>query len=422
MKKILSIAVLLLAFCILFGCGKAENTVPSQTENNPVEKTNRPQETPSASESGDKALEEHSTDKPNEEEPPEPSEEESTVPDTYGVRYEEIIPNEATAEDPNSEEIFEEPVEEINYPISNGEWDEILLNCDNMYFLVLKETDTYNSHKTEIGVVSKDNEWLYPLSDENSLIDFLAVHSKEHDPPDIKDCLYYLGGGVIVGSIGVDVCTTLGRIPVGKGALLNGAQCYFLNFMSLADFTYGTHVYGYNQSAHSKYDNKIVTIYPVVSDGYDSYIILKTVHGWSYRISCDWSAQRSIFTDNGLLSGHKVDVYRHGTYLYSEYEIYLYSEYEYDFSGVRNALIASGPYSDGVLLFRYDGFDPGYVFCDIDGSMVLDMSEYDLVDPSSVFFVNGECEFSFKNPVGNIYTATIDKEGNFVVEPHIADN
>ena len=62
-------------------------------------------------------------------------------------------------------------------PDPNGEWDELLLNCEGKYFVVKKTVETYNSVETEVGVVDIDNNWVRPLSAENELAKFIVKES-----------------------------------------------------------------------------------------------------------------------------------------------------------------------------------------------------------------------------------------------------
>lgn len=62
--------------------------------------------------------------------------------------------------------------------------------------------------------------------------------------------------------------------------------------------------------------------------------------------------------------------------------------------------------------------DDEYGFYDINGNMIIDLTEYDLQDVTNTKFANGLCNISFVNPAGNTYYATINKTGDFIVEPH----
>lgn len=80
-----------------------------------------------------------------------------------------------------------------------------------------------------------------------------------------------------------------------------------------------------------------------------------------------------------------------------------------------------GPYSDGLFFGQPGGSFPiGYYFYDINGVPIIDMSEYDIEieDMKTIKFEDGLCTFEFKNPSGNVYSATIDKSGNFIREPY----
>ncbi|MBR7133052.1 MAG: hypothetical protein IKD04_05915 [Clostridia bacterium] len=80
-----------------------------------------------------------------------------------------------------------------------------------------------------------------------------------------------------------------------------------------------------------------------------------------------------------------------------------------------------GPYSDGLFYGQPEGgFPQGYYFYDINGIPIIDMSEYDIEieDMKTIKFEDGLCTFEFKNPSGNTYSATIDKSGNFIIEPY----
>jgi len=74
------------------------------------------------------------------------------------------------------------------------------------------------------------------------------------------------------------------------------------------------------------------------------------------------------------------------------------------------------PYSQQSILSNGVFLSNG-LFYSINGVLVLDIREYDLINPWTVYFKDGYCDISFKNPSGSVYYATIDINGKFVREP-----
>ena len=69
-----------------------------------------------------------------------------------------------------------------------------------------------------------------------------------------------------------------------------------------------------------------------------------------------------------------------------------------------------GQYSEG-LFFAYDGF------YNIDGDMVIDLTEYaGIIINAPSFSSNGTCELIAENQLGTAFKATIDLKGNFISE------
>ena len=252
-------------------------------------------------------------------------------------------------------------VDVIKVPVSNGEWDTILLNCENEYFIVQKTIETYNSINYTVGVVDVNNNWIRRLSSSNSLAECISNESGKTSLNGNKTHVgsgnfYYLGNGVVVASLGVSVKTEDGEtISVGRNSSISrsGLQCYFYNIEKDKSFYHDANI---------------------VSTVLDGYIVIEN-DGWK-RI-----------TDTG------------------ENEI--------------NFVAMLAPYSEGLFLGTPDSnwHDEEYGFYDINGNLRIDLSKYKLQDTQNIKFVNGCCNISFKNPAGNIYYATIDKNGNFVHNP-----
>ena len=51
--------------------------------------------------------------------------------------------------------------------------------------------------------------------------------------------------------------------------------------------------------------------------------------------------------------------------------------------------------------------------------VVIDLSEYNMVDEKNMKFENGLYTFIFKNPAGTKFCGTIDRNGNFYEEPQM---
>lgn len=74
-----------------------------------------------------------------------------------------------------------------------------------------------------------------------------------------------------------------------------------------------------------------------------------------------------------------------------------------------------GQYAEGVF-FSYDGF------YDVNGNLVIDLSEYAGLIKNRPYFNNGECRLVAENENGTEFAATIDLNGNFISEFTKIDN
>lgn len=72
-----------------------------------------------------------------------------------------------------------------------------------------------------------------------------------------------------------------------------------------------------------------------------------------------------------------------------------------------------GNIAGGLFAISFGGYAnyPEYYFYDLNGNIVIDLSEYK-TEWQSLFFSDGECEIDIINNNGTEYTITIDKEGN----------
>ncbi|MBQ3004539.1 MAG: transporter substrate-binding domain-containing protein [Clostridia bacterium] len=262
----------------------------------------------------------------------------------------------------NNETILSDTLStDTQVPNADGKWDVMLLNCDNEYFIVKRTIETYNSLTYEVGVVDKNNNWIREPSSTNSLAECIAYETGKTTITGQKTSVgsrnfYYLGSGVVVASLGVEINLEDGTdIKVGDCDSISslGLDCYFYNIKEDKSFAYNA--------------NSISTVI-------DGYIIMK---------SDEWIR----ITDTG--------------------------EDEIPF------VAKLAPYSEGLFLGAPDTNFHGheYGFFDINGTLRIDMSQYDLQDIEKTKFTDGYCNIAFKNPAGNTYYATIDKMGNFVREP-----
>lgn len=283
------------------------------------------------------------------------SNEVATVDNTTTMKHIEDKPKETTTEN-------------VIENMKNEQFDEILCQGDNFY-IVKKINDSYDGYFVSVGVVNSNGEWIHSLSKDNIFAKAFNDASGQKDWNGQKvtlnsDNFAYLGDGVFIASLGMKVhyrenVKKCGDYQKPASGVL---ECYFFNVKENIQKSF--------EASH-------------ISENIDGYMLLYT----SGRYNSPFYSLSSKGEIRKLPCKHS-----------------------------SSTSVGYPIYSDGVF------FAEG-AFWDIRGNMVLDISNYNLYgneyndDKIAPYFVNGECTFKFRNNGGTLYSATIDKSGNFIKQP-----
>ena len=274
-----------------------------------------------------------------------------------------------------------ESIEEADVP-NNGEWDEILCSGDG-YHLVKKEIDAYDGYKFMLGVVDDAGEWVQELTDTGTFVNEVRFRA-EGSSETLRDssCYMYLGEGVFLASPGVSVFTEDQEYQVGPWG---------------------------NTVSYSPTGRADVSVWEC--------LLWNVTDNSQMRIK---ASKMSVFQDGYLLFCEE-DEYGSGRLkaMNTKGEItelpcqYLPNKPKHNFP----------VYSEGLFYACSENSDPG--FFDLEGNMVIDLSEYDVrripysevTGLNSPRFENGQAIILFVNNAGSVFGAAIDKTGNFIGEP-----
>ncbi len=251
----------------------------------------------------------------------------------------------------------------------NYEFDEILCEGDN-YYIVKKTQDNYDGFYVLIGVVNKDGEWIQDLSKNNIFASAFSDVAKKTDFVNgtaiefSSENFYYLGEGIFIASLGVEINYPGYSKNVGHCSSLGseGLDCYFWDVVNNIQTSF-------TATNLSPYDDGYMLMYN--SDRYNSHFFSVDKKGQLKELPCRYSSSWGI--------GYPA-------------------------------------YSDGVF------FAEG-LFFDINGNAILDISNYNLYGQEyndrrePPYFVGGKCTIKFRNNGGTLYKAVIDKNGDFVEQP-----
>lgn len=250
--------------------------------------------------------------------------------------------------------------EQLQDALKKHNWTTVLY-ADDSFTIVRKDLATFDSNTIRVGIMDAKGNWLVPLSSE---FIFAKAIQKESGRPTLTgtktaitdDNVYYLGEGIFVMSLGVEVRSASGyRHSVGSfySTGSSGLTCYMYNVNNGMQTSFSA-------VWISKCSDENMLMYN--SDRYNSPF---------YRVDTDGNITE-------LPVRHEVN----------NYEVFGFSE--------------------GLF------FANGY-FYDIYGAKQIDLTEYAIIN--TPYFTDGVCTIEFKNNMGTLYRATIDKEGNFVKEP-----
>lgn len=262
---------------------------------------------------------------------------------------------------------------------NNGEWDQILCSGDG-YYLVEKEIDEYDGYSIQFGVVDENGEWVQELTDTGAfaegvkrriydVLNEFGAGDKFKEP----SWYWYLGEGVFLASPATSVFDETTQTQVGPpedlSALPTGNGYVLLwNFKD-----------NVQKEIHAP---KISTF----NDGYALYC------------SEDSSAEALRAVDK---QGNVIKLPC----------LYLQNKPKHDFP----------VYSEGLFFANTLDYEPG--FFDIQGNLIIDLSEYEMEDVSyttyfnAPYFKDGKAEILIENEGGSVFKGTIDKNGKLVGEP-----
>lgn len=250
------------------------------------------------------------------------------------------------------------------YP-EQDKYDFVLAEGDG-YYLVTKYEETYSSAVTLFGIVTENGDWILPLSSDtvfNEALEDANGQSIIGSSKKVQTAYKYYGSGLFFSTVAVEVFQKNGgHYFINPNDLYSphAMGCYFFNVYSKKSFSFAA-------EEITEFDEGQLLFYS--DNRYNSPFY-----------SCD---------ENGNVKELPLTRYVPGN----------------TDEGAFPTL------SEG--LFYYDRH-----FYSISGKMVIDLSMYDLINTRGLHFTNGECCIQFKNPGGTVYYATIDKQGNFLVEPH----
>ena len=282
--------------------------------------------------------------------------------------------NVSTSDETNSSQ-------EVNVP-NNGEWDEILCSGDG-YHLVKKEVDAYDGYKFMLGVVDDAGEWIQELTDSEPIVEEIRFRA-EGSSETLRDssCYMYLGEGVFLASPGVSVYTENEEYRVGPWE---------------------------NSTSYSPTGRGEVSIWEC--------LLWNVTDNSQTKI---YTSKMSVFQDGYLLFCEEDEMGK-GTLnvMNTKGEIT-----ELSCQYLPNKPMHNFPvYSEGLFYACSENSNSG--FFDIEGNMVIDLSDYDMrgisyssdVGINAPYFENGQATILFTNNAGSVFKATIDKTGAFIGEP-----
>lgn len=239
-------------------------------------------------------------------------------------------------------------------------WTTVLYSGDS-FTIVRKDLTTFESNIIRVGVMDANGKWIVPLSSDFIFAEAIrkesgrATMSGSRTEITSKN-VYYLGEGVFIMSLGMNVRSTSGNIySVGSAYSVtsSGLVCY---------------MYNTNNGTQTSFNAVWIS---ECNDG--------------NMLMYNSSRYNSPF--------YRVDSFGNITELPVRHDVN-----DYKISG----------FSEGLF------FANGY-FYDVNGSKKINLTDYDITN--APYFSDGVCKIEFKNNMGTKYWATIDKNGKFVQEP-----
>ena len=239
-------------------------------------------------------------------------------------------------------------------------WTTVLYTSDS-FTIVRKDLTTFESNIIRVGVMDANGKWIVPLSSDFIFAEAVRKESGRATMSGSRTQItsknvYYLGEGVFILSLGMNVRSTSGYMhSVGSASSVtsSGLVCYM-----------------YNANNGSQTSFNAVWI----SECNDGNMLMYNS-----------SRYNSPF--------YRVDAFGNVTELPVRHDVN-----DYEISG----------FSEGLF------FANGY-FYDVNGSKKINLTDYDITN--APYFSDGVCKIEFKNNMGTKYRATIDKNGKFVQEP-----
>lgn len=254
----------------------------------------------------------------------------------------------------------------------------------DFYELVANQKEDYNGTEITIGVI-KNNEWLIPLTkqmpfldDDNKLLSGGAdIYGFEPYP----SYFYYVGNGCFLNQYWTDV-----NSPKYTILNSNNEKIFYL------DEQHDDFVLKYELADEYISDNGTITQY---NDGI--------------------SKERFVNNEKGLYIVVYHKVYDNTVNLLDSKTMKTSEIY---FDNIPNDI---APLSEEMFFCRfYDSKGDKQGFFNINGEMIIDLSEFEICNTNNMIFLNGKCTFSIENEANHKYLITIDKTGK-VIDSEVMD-
>lgn len=263
----------------------------------------------------------------------------------------------------------EQKTKKLRQMLEEGEFEEILCQGDE-YYVVKKTYDQYDGFFVMVGIINEDGNWIQEISGNNEFAKAFSDASKKRDlngrSPTLNSTNFaYFGDGVFISSLGVEIdCPGYSyRVGTAESVSGKGLTCYIWDVVKNISFTC-------DATNLSPICDGYMLMYN--SDRYNSNFYSLSKTGGKKELPCKYSSTWGV--------GYPA-------------------------------------FSDGVF------FAEGKFF-DIQGNIVLDISQYNLYGReygdkrNAPYFEDGKCKIVFRNNGGSLFYAIIDKDGTFLEGPN----
>lgn len=243
----------------------------------------------------------------------------------------------------------------------------------NFYELVANQTESSSGYEITVGVI-KNNNWIYPLSSD---FPFLGDRGVFH----VSAPMGGRSGSTL------DTREVHGAISfIDTGAFV----------MDCVETTSGLKLYEESYIIFSCNTLSSITL------DFDTYTLLFA------------TLSNTIQTDNGKLLVYSETSGTRSGWL----EDQIFDIFTLDTKTLKLETVAANSQGLRPTSFLSEGlfFATDKCFYNTSMKKVIDLSSYSLTTDSNLYFENGKCLFSARNPLGNIFNITIDLSGNILSE------